>query len=380
LITCAGGSAVQGEAAITPGGDIITFVSTNGNLVANDTNGSADIFVYSEQGLQRVSVASDGTEGPGCSCGWPDTCNGCELYYFCSHPGISADGRYVVFASFADNFYFGDLPDTLDVFLHDRERGTTEVISIAPEGELANGPSSAPSISADGDYVAFTSEADNLGVEDSNGVPDVYLWHRETGAIQLVSVASDGGASNGSSNNAVIDAEGKRIVFTSGATNLAASDQNGYTWDVFVHYRETGETVNLSGYLAGGGNRPAISDDGSTVSFTSGTDDIYLVDINESDIARLIDHYMQYSALTADGGSLVVSGYNELVIEDDNDNKDVYLLAVGGSDDPTGSDEVCDDGMDNDGDGLVDCRDRIDCRRDPVCKTNDGGGGRKRFE
>jgi Tol biopolymer transport system component len=375
LITCAGGSSVQGEAAITPGGEVIAFISTNGNLVANDTNGSADIFVHSEQGLERVSVASDGSQGPGCSCGWPDTCNGCEYSNYSSHPNISADGRYVAFASYADNFYDGDIPDTLDVFLHDREQGTTEVISIAPNGDLANGESSAPSISADGDYVAFTSEASNLGVEDRNGVPDIYLWHRETGILQLVSVASDGGAANGNSNNAVIDAEGKRIAFSSGATNLTALDQNGYMWDVFVHFRETGETINLSSYLASGGNRPAISDDGSTVSFTSGNDDIYVINLVETGIAKLVDSYMQFSALTADGDSMVVSGYNELVAEDNNDNKDVYLLAIGGPDDPPVGDEVCDDGVDNDGDGLVDCSDRLDCLRDPACRTKGGGNG-----
>jgi hypothetical protein len=211
-------------------------------------------------------------------------------------------------------------------------------------------------------------------VEDSNGVSDIYLWQRETSTIQLVSVASDGGAANGSSNNAVIDAEAKRIVFSSGATNLSTSDQNGYTWDVFVHTRETGETVNLSSYLAGGGNRPALSDDGSAVSFTSGTDDIYLIRLDETGIAKQVDNSMQYSALTADGDSMAVSGYHELVPEDDNNSKDVYLLAVGGSDDPPEGDEICDDGIDNDGDGLVDCRDRLDCRSDPACGTTGGGG------
>ncbi|MDJ0805615.1 MAG: hypothetical protein QNJ78_02160 [Gammaproteobacteria bacterium] len=385
LITCAGGSSIEGEAGITPGGDVITFVSTNGNLVANDSNGSADIFVYSENGLERVSVNSEGVEGPGCPCDpWTEYCNGCESSSYSSHPTISADGRYVAFASYADNFYDGDLSDSIDVFIHDREQGITEVISIAPDGTFANGDSWAPSISADGEYVTFATDASNLGVLDTNGVMDIYLWYRETGDIQRISVASDGGEANGNSNNPVIDAEGKRIAFTSGATNIAA-DQNDKTWDAFVHDRVTGDTLNLSSYLGGGGNRPAISDDGTTLSFTSGTDDIYIVNLDEAGVARLVDPSMQFSALTASGDAIVVSGYNELVPEDINDevsinsyDKDVYLLTVGGSDDPPDGEEICDDGIDNDGDGLIDCSDRLDCHRDPACSTGGGGGGRNR--
>ena len=386
MLTCIpnlfSGSSVQGEAAITPDGKFTTFLSTNGYLVEDDTNGSADIFVYSENGLERVSLASDGSEGCGCPCGWPDYCNGCEYSSYSSHPTISADGRYVVFASYADNFYEGDLSDSIDVFIHDREQGTTEVISIAPDGAIANDDSWAPSISADGEYVAFTSDADNLGVEDNNGVADIYLWHRETGAMQRVSVASDGGEANGNSSNPVIDAEGKRIVFASGATNLAASDQNGYIWDVFVHYRESGETVNLSSYLESGGNRPAISDDGNLISFTS-SDDIYQVETEGTGVAKKVVDWMQFSALSKAGEAIVVSGYNELVPEDVNDDvtitsydKDIYLLANEGQvEPPPPSSEICDDDIDNDGDGLVDCSDRLDCRSDPACRTGGGGGG-----
>ncbi len=372
MVTCAGGSSFLGEAAITPGGDFITFTSTYYNLVENDSNGSADIFVYSENGLERVSLASDGTEGGGCSCGWPDTCNGCEPYTFCSHPTISADGRYVVFASYADNFYAGDLPDTLDVFLHDRDQGTTEVVSIAGDVSLANGASSSPSISADGEYVVFVSAADNLGAADNNGVPDIYLWQRETQQIQRVSVASDGTEANSFSADPVIDAEGQRIVFASGATNLASPDVNGYSTDVFLHQRETGETVILSAGMDTGGQRPAISDDGNVVSFTS-SDDIYQVDLDGTSTAKLLQTNMQFSALSKAGEAIVVSGYSSLVSVDTNSDKDVYLLTEDDQvEPPPPSIEICDDGIDNDGDGLVDCRDRLDCRTDPACRS----GGR----
>ncbi len=380
MITCVPGvftgSALDGEAAITPDGKFIAFKSTNGNLVANDTNGAMDIFVKSENGLERVSLASDGSQGPGCSCGWSDTCGGCEYSNYSSHPTISADGRYVAFASYASNFYEDDLADTLDVFLHDREQATTEVISIAPDGAIANGASWSPSISADGESVAFTSEADNLGVEDGNEVADIYLWERQTQVIQRVSVASDGVETNGHSSNPVIDAEARRIAFASGATNLSAADQNGFIWDVFVHDLESGETINLSGAMDSGGNRPAISDDGNMVSFTS-SDDVYQVELDGTGASRLVVTNMQFSALSTAGEAIVVSGYNSLVPEDTNSDKDVYLITAGGAEDPPEDDEICDDGIDNDGDGLIDCRDRTDCRTDPVCRTG-GGGGRTR--
>ncbi|MEN8178240.1 MAG: hypothetical protein ABFS39_06415, partial [Pseudomonadota bacterium] len=231
-----------------------------------------------------------------------------------------------------------------------------------------------PSISADGEYVAFTSEADNLGVEDNNGVADIYLWERQTQVIQRVSVSSDGVEANGHSSNPVIDAEAKRIAFASGATNLA-SDRNGFIWDVFVHDRESGETVNLSSALDSGGNRPAINDDGNIVSFTS-SDDVYQVELDGTGATKLIVTNMQYSALSTAGEAIVVSGYNSLVPEDTNSDKDVYLIADDGQvEPPPPSIEVCDDGIDNDGDGLVDCSDRLDCRTDPACRTGGGGGG-----
>jgi hypothetical protein len=161
-------------------------------------------------------------------------------------------------------------------------------------------------------YVAFVSEASNLGVDDNNVQPDIYLWERQTQAIQRVSVASDGGEANGFSVDPVIDAEARRVAFTSGATNLAAPDQNGYISDVFLHDLTSGETINLSGNMQSGGRRPAISDDGNIISFTSGGDDIYKVELGGTGATRLVVRYMQFSALSTSGDAIAVSGYNSL--------------------------------------------------------------------
>lgn len=367
------GSSSEGHAAISADGRYVAFQSTSSQLVSDDTNGSADIFVYDriDASIKRVSVTSDGTEACACSCAWPDTCNGCEYHWVNSHPSISADGRYIAFTSFSYNFVDGDVPDTPDVFVHDQITGTTTIISRASDGNLGNADSGEPSISADGNSIAFSSKADNLVIEDYNSQQDVFVWCRDEGSITRVSVASDGTEGNSTSTDPVISEDGNLVAFTSGATTLASTDSNGFTYDIYVRDRGYGTTSLLSSGLASGGQRPAISSDGEYVSFTSGTDDIYLAGVEDGS-RQLINTNMQFSALDESGETLVVSGYASLVAVDTNGDKDVYVLGADISDPPADA-EVCDDGIDNDGDGLTDCADK-DCRQNPACKTSSGGG------
>ena len=368
------GSSSEGHAVISADGRYVAFQSTSGQLVANDTNGSADIFVYDRinASIKRVSVASDGSEACACSCYWPETCNGCEYHWVNSHPSISADGRYIAFTSFSYNFVDGDLPDTPDVFVHDQLTGTTTIISRASDGNLGNAASGEPSISADGNSIAFSSMASNLVVEDTNNLQDVFVWCRDEGSVTLVSVASDGTQGNSNSTDPVINEDGSLIAFASGATTLASSDTNGFIYDIYLRDRGYGTTAIVSSGLAGGGSRPAISTSGEYVAFTSGTDDIYLADIDNGE-RQLINTYMQFSALDENGEIIVVSGYDSLVAEDNNGDKDVYAITTGGTAPPADA-EICDDGIDNDSDGLTDCLDK-DCRQHPACKTTGGGGG-----
>ncbi|RWN65759.1 MAG: hypothetical protein EOR99_20160, partial [Mesorhizobium sp.] len=112
-------------------------------------------------------------------------------------PSISADGRYVAFDSEASNLVAGDTNGARDVFVFDQQLGTTTRVSVDSAGGDANGHSQSPSISADGRYVAFYSSASNLVAGDTNGATDVFVFDQQLGTTTRVSVDSAGGDANG---------------------------------------------------------------------------------------------------------------------------------------------------------------------------------------
>jgi Tol biopolymer transport system component len=179
--------------------------------------------------VTRVSVASDGTQA-----------NEISL-----NPSISADGRYVAFDSFASNLVIGDTNGVLDVFVHDRLTGWTQRVSVSSAGVQGNQSSHTPSISADGRYVAFQSEATNLVDGDTNGWFDIFVHDRHTGVTELVSMGRDGGRANGTSRYASISAEGRFVAFYSDADNLVSGDTNQQP-DIFVRDRHRGVTELVS--------------------------------------------------------------------------------------------------------------------------------------
>ncbi|MCB8925439.1 MAG: hypothetical protein H6652_07395 [Ardenticatenaceae bacterium] len=159
----------------------------------------------------------------------------------CCHSDISGDGRYVVFASGSP-----DMDDVAgqngwtDVFLRDRQTGTLTQISHAFDGTAANNGSFSPSISVDGQHIVFQSYASNLVTNDTNNTVDLFVYAVATQTIHLVSVALDGNSGNGASilsyNDAVSD-DGRFIVFYSLASNLVTNDTN-LAYDVFVRDRD----------------------------------------------------------------------------------------------------------------------------------------------
>lgn len=209
--------------------------------------------------IVRVSVTKAGGQAAGAS----------------TWPGVSGDGRFVVFQSTAANLVPKDTNGSTDIFVHDVRGRTTSRVSLTSKGGQANGESLWASVSSDGRFVAFQSFADNLVPGDTNGVADVFLRDREKGRTVLVSVGMAGAKANGYSQtwlNAV-SANGRYVAFWSAASNLVPGDTNS-ALDVFVRDMWNRTTVRAS--VSSGGQEgdrdsdsPSISPDGRYVGFQS---------------------------------------------------------------------------------------------------------------
>ena len=200
--------------------------------MAGDSNHSRDVFVWTRAGgaVERVSVAGDGSQA---AAGASDASS------------ISADGRYVAFASTAPNLVAGDTNLAADVFVHDRVTGTTVRASVtAGGGQAATASSLQPGgLSADGQVVAFDTAAP-LAAGDTGG-NDVYVRDLAAGTTERISVNSAGLGANGNSSAAAISADGRYVAFESSATNLDPADTGGDE-DVFVRDRVSGLTRLVS--------------------------------------------------------------------------------------------------------------------------------------
>ncbi len=184
-------------------------------------------------------------------------------------PSISADGRYVAFASRAVDLVAGDDNNSEDVFVRDRAAGTTIRVSVSSDGTPGNDDSYRPVISPDGRFVAFQSDATNLTAGDANGATDVFVHDIQTGRTSRVSVASGGLQANGASGGASISAGGRIVVFSSDADNLVPGDLNRER-DIFLHDRETGQTRRLDPPGDGAAAwDAAVSADGRYVAFAA---------------------------------------------------------------------------------------------------------------
>jgi hypothetical protein len=174
--------------------------------------------------------------------------NGTEGNEMSRRPSISADGRYVAFDSDATNLVSGDTNNAGDIFMHDLQTGQTTRVSLASGGSQANGGSDSAVISGDGHHVAFISSATNLDPTslDTNSVDDVFVRNLQTGITKRVSVSSSGEQANGVSDYYLaISADGRFIAFRSYASNLVSGDTNNAS-DIFVHDLQTGSTERVS--------------------------------------------------------------------------------------------------------------------------------------
>ena len=209
----------SGSPAISADGRFVAFTSAATNLVTRDTNAHSDMFLRDTRAFQRerVSVSSAGDQGNDLS----------------ESASLSEDGRFVAFTSRATNLVPGDTNPNNDVFVHDRATGTTTRVSVSIAGSVP-GRQLQPHLSADGRYVAFASNA-VLVVGDTNGAADVYVHDRETGETSRVSVPSGGsGQGTGGSFSAWISADGRYVAFASLAPNLVFGDTNAVQTSSFT--------------------------------------------------------------------------------------------------------------------------------------------------
>lgn len=226
------GNAESISPSISDNGRYVAFESLASNLVIGDTNDKWDVFVHDRQtgATERLSEAADGTQGNSNS-------------YAAS---ISADGRYIVFTSTADNLISGEISSGANVYLKDRSTGQIELISSIPTGEAEGCAGHGSAISNNLRYVAFYAACDRITNDDSNGKHDVYLRDRWSGQTRRVSIGPGGVQGDHDSWGPIgISADGSEVFFSSWSTNLVSEDTNN-TLDAFVHNWETGVTEILS--------------------------------------------------------------------------------------------------------------------------------------
>ncbi len=304
-------------------------------MVSGDTNGVWNIFVHDRQTgeTELVNISSSGVQGDG-SAVWSS---------------ISDDGRYVAFQGYSTDLVSGDTNSVPDIFVHDRDTGTTERVSINSSGEEGNATSYNPYLSGDGRYVVFESDASNLVAGDTNNKRDIFLYDRQTDTTEIISLNSSEVLANNASYSPFISEDARYVVFSSAATNLVSGDTNA-TGDVFIRDRTLGTTERISvgsyGTQANAWSENArMSADGRFVVFdalasnlvagdTNGVADTFVYDRSTGITSRLSeasdgtqgDGASVYGSVSADGSTVAFfSLASNLVPGDTNSSYDVFV-------------------------------------------------------
>jgi len=255
-----GGNSTSMRSVISADGSYVAYSSYASNLVPDSSNGATNVYLWNRQtgATELVSRTAEGVSAHGYS----------------DSAAISSDGRYVTYDSGAANIVPDDTNTDWDVFQWDRLTSTTTKISQAAGGDGANGGSTRASISSDGRFIAYSSYASNIVLGDTNNEHDVFLWDRQTASTTKVSVATDGGPTNGGSYSPSVSDDGRYVTFQSGASNVVPDDTKDWMDDVFVRDRQTGSTIRVSetvnGASANGPSRDtSISGNGQYVVYES---------------------------------------------------------------------------------------------------------------
>ncbi len=339
--------------SITSDGRYVTFMSLATNLTGSDSSDSHwDVFVKDNRtgAITKVSTGLDGAAANGDS----------------TSPDISDNGRYVVFESTAKNLVAGDdqARGANEIFVKDLR--TNKITRLISKNRAAgdNGNDVEASISEDGSVIAFRSSHADLVPGDTNGVNDVFVWKRSTGKVTLISVSSAGEQSANTAHPDLalsvgpqVSADGKTVVFESGADNLVAGDTNGLL-DIFVHtladHRTTRVSVGPDGQQATGGgtdnqqgaSQPSISANGRYIAYqgyaltglvpqdTGVTNQVYAYD-RKTGLTQLVAHQVDGGVTSGDSGNATISpdgrsvafqSYDDQIVTGDtNESPDVFV-------------------------------------------------------
>lgn len=327
---------VSSQASVSQNNNFAVFTSSAANLVSGDNNNKADIFRKNLTTGQTIRVSTNvtGVEADGAS----------------KEAQLSADGSTVVFTSSATNLISGDTNSKDDIYYKNLTTGVVERVSMSSASEQANGDSYKAYFSADGNKVVFVSSASNLIVGDTNNVADIFIKDLATKEVIRINVDKFATQANGNSDDARFSADSTKVLFSSDATNLVANDTNGVR-DIFVKDLLTDDlirvTTNKNGEQANGVSYNAqFSPDGRRVVFsslasnlvaddTNGVVDVFVKDLDTGEVTRISRNNDGQQGNAFSGGAVSFSSdgtqvvfesiANNLSANDTNVAKDIFV-------------------------------------------------------
>jgi Tol biopolymer transport system component len=336
-------------------GSYFPCLSANGRIVVYYTDASniaPDNLVGGSQAMAYDRVTGDAVQVSASP--FAEASDGSTDLYDCRP--LSANGRFVVFASSSSNLVEDDTNGFSDIFLRDLAKRTTTRLTLGTAGE-ANGNSYYPSISPNGRWVVFSSDASNLIAGDVNIKSDIFLRDLKTGTTEIVSLADDESVADGDSEftGSAVSNNGRWVVFLSAATNLVSGDTNGFR-DVFLRDRKERTTKRISvgpgpGFAQGDNNAgtPAITPNGKLVTYWTYASnmidaadtmsyDTILYDVNTGMSRRVLEalaggesggngNYAYWNQMSANGRWFCdASNSGNIEAGDGNADWDVYLV------------------------------------------------------
>lgn len=327
---------LQDPPQISQDGRYVAFSTSSTTIVSGDTNGDPDIFVRDRKlgTTVRANVSSTGAE---LSQGYGSGFN------------MSANGRFIIFASNNNNVVPGDTNGVRDLFIRDLKNNTTERVSLTyAGGQSAGATDGEADISADGRYVVFTTAASDFVSGDTNGVYDIFVRDRKLSTTTLLSKSNSGALANAQARWPSISCDGSYVTFVSGATNLVSGDTNGFS-DVFLVDRIADEVANItlagngavgSGYadVSCSGGKIVMRSDASNLiaNDTNGVADIFTYKIFDDVYERvnvnsaggqtsLSSPGTTMNAMDFSGRYITFSSDEALTMDDTNNTRDVFL-------------------------------------------------------